>query len=128
MNKSTLGVVAAIAVAACGPALAADPAAADTAQPATSNELRATRDQETGQLRAPTAEERAELAAVEKNFKRSGPATVQLRTLSDGTRAAVLPESFQTTVYAVRDADGNLRTFHSDPALDSAPAAKREEK
>jgi hypothetical protein len=53
---------------------------------------------------------------------------VQLRTLSDGTRAAVLPASFQKTVYAVRDADGNVRTYHGDPALDSAPAAKREEK
>lgn len=128
MNKSTLGVVAAIAVAACGPVLAADPAPAETMTTATSSELRATRDKETGQLRAPTAAERAELAAIEKNFKRSGPATVQLRTLTDGTRAAVLPESFQTTVYAVRDADGNVRTYHSDAALDSAPAAKREEK
>jgi hypothetical protein len=128
MKNSTLGVVAAIAVAACSPALAADPAATETAAPAASSELRVTRDKETGQLRAPTAEERAELAAIEKSFKRSGPARVQLRTLSDGTRAAVLPESFQTTLYAVRDADGKVRTYHSDPAVDSAPAAKREEK
>jgi hypothetical protein len=34
-------------------------------------------------------------------------------------KSAVLPESFMTTIYAVKDADGNVRTYHSDPALDA---------
>jgi hypothetical protein len=126
MNNSTLGAVAAIAVAACSPALAADPAPAGTTT--TTSELRIVRDKETGQLRAPTESEAREMAAAEQKGGRKAAEKIVVVTHPDGMRSAVLPESYMTTLYVVRDAEGNIAYHHSDPALDSNPVATAEEK
>lgn len=126
MNKSTLGVVAAIAVAACGSALAADPAQSVTTT--SSSDLRVVRDQETGQLRAPTQSEALELLSAERASGKKAEQKVVVVTHPDGMKSAVLPESYMTTLYAVRDSEGNISFHHSDPALDGKPVVTAAEK
>jgi hypothetical protein len=125
MNNSTLGAVAAIAVAACSPALAADPAQSATT---TSSDLRVVRDKETGQLRAPTESEALELLAAGQGGGKKAAQKVVVVTHPDGMKSAVLPESYMTTLYAVRDSEGNISFHHSDPALDSRPVVTAAEK
>jgi ABC-type lipoprotein export system ATPase subunit len=94
----------------------------------TSSDLRVVRDKETGQLRAPTQSEALELLAAERASGKKAEQKVVVVTHPDGMKSAVLPESYMTTLHAVRDSEGNISFHHSDPALDSKPAVTATEK
>lgn len=139
--KALLGAPAALAlVLAAGPAAAHDPEAAQTARtPATPGIVKMTtaaamiivKDPDTGELRAPTAEEAAALIATPR-FARfatlSAPAPRAYVT-SSGARGLTLGESTLGSALARRNADGSLTEAcvvgsASDAATLSAQAKK----
>ena len=71
--------------------------------------LIAVRDAETGELRAPTAEERA-FFTEQMSLRAPLPESVPETVAPDGTITAVLGPAFQSYSIAVRDADGKLVT------------------
>jgi hypothetical protein len=85
--------------------------------------MRAVRDKETGQLRAPTQDELKELLQAERaNRKARGlpeePSSEpqQVRVHANGMKSVVLSEDMLVSVVAERDADGKLVVRHADPA------------
>ena len=85
--------------------------------------MRAVRDKETGQMRAPNQEELKQLLEAERAARKarglpeepsSEPA--QVRVHANGMRSVVLSEDMLVSVVAERDAEGNLVVRHADPA------------
>jgi hypothetical protein len=84
------------------------PAPAGATDVAGSAGMRAQKDQDTGELRAPTASEAAELDAHSKAKMTSPVAQVTLRTLPNGIHAATLTEEFMSYEVVQKDANGKL--------------------
>jgi hypothetical protein len=89
--------------------------------------MRAVRDKETGQLRAPTQDEMKELQQAEReNRKARGlpeePSSEPLpvRVHANGMKSVVLGEDQLVSVVAERDADGKLVVRHANPADEHA--------
>jgi hypothetical protein len=81
------------------------PAAATTAPAAGAAGMRAQKDRNTGQLRAPTGEEVAELEALTQAVPE---AQVEVRQLANGAKAARLNEAYMSYSVVGKDASGNL--------------------
>lgn len=124
MKKTSICVAAALAATLVSPAVLADEAAGTDA-------MRAVRDKDTGQLRAPNHEELKALIEAEKAERRSRgepeaaePREAQVRSYASGMKAAVLNADYLVSVEARVDANGNLVVQHADPADEhAAPAA-----
>lgn len=127
MKKCSVVIATAIAVTLFGPCALADDASASM------EGLRAVRDKETGKLRAPNNDELKQMIAAEKASRKAqgqvaestDAQPVEVRTYSDGMKAAVLGPEFLVSLEARRDADGNLIVSHSRPEYDghAEPAA-----
>lgn len=85
--------------------------------------MRAVRDKETGQLRAPNHEELKALIEAEKAARRArgepevaAPQDVQVRTYASGMKAAVLNADYLVSVEARVDANDELVVQHANPA------------
>jgi hypothetical protein len=125
MKKTSVYVAAALAATLAAPVTMADDAATDM------EAMRAVRDRETGQLRAPNHEELKALIEAEKAERRArgepdvaAPQDVQVRTYSSGMKAAVLNADHLVSVEARVDANGELVVQHANPADEhAAPAA-----
>lgn len=124
MRITTLAAAAALAaVIAAPPAFAGDETAA----------MRAVRDKETGQMRAPTQDEMKELVEAEKAARKARglpeqteTQPVQVRTHSNGMKSAVLGAEYLVMVVAEKDADGKTVIRHANPADEhvAAPASE----
>jgi hypothetical protein len=81
---------------------------------------RVVRDKETGQLRAPTAEERAAEAAERRARGEAEPtyksAPLVVRQHANGMRSAVLGEDYMVKLVAERGPDGKVVIRHANPA------------
>jgi hypothetical protein len=112
-HQCTPGAKAALSASAKSTSTAPTTAPAPTAV-TTANGMIAVRDAETGELRAPTAEEAAALQSVAT--KRDGAAgllaTPQPKVHSSGARGARLTDEFTTYSVAVKRADGSIEVEH----------------
>jgi hypothetical protein len=81
------------------------PVASNPATAAGTAGMRAQKDQDTGALRAPTAEE---VAALDATAKPRVSAQVTIRTLPNGMTAAILNEDFMSYEVVHKDANGKL--------------------
>ena len=125
MKKTSVYVAAAMAATLAAPVALADDAAVGM------DAMRAVRDKETGQLRAPNHEELKALIEAEKAERRArgepevaAPQEVQVRTYAGGMKAAVLNADFLVAIEARTDANGELVVQHANPADEhAAPAA-----
>ena len=119
MKKTCLAVAAVFAAALAAPTVLAD----DTY--GAMDGLRAVRDKDSGELRAPNSEELRAMIEAEKadraartarGDKQSLPEQVILRTFASGMKSARLSEEYLVNVVATRDTDGNLVVSHANPA------------
>jgi hypothetical protein len=125
MKKTSVYVAAALAATLAAPAALADDAAAGM------DAMRAVRDKETGQLRAPNHDELKALLEAEKAERRArgepevaAPREAQVRTYGSGMKAAVLNADYLVSVEARVDENGKLVVQHANPADEhAAPAA-----
>lgn len=69
--------------------------------------MRVQKDKDTGQLRAPTA---AEVAELDAGKRRTVSTPVQLRTLKNGIQSAVLNEDFMSYEVVHKGADGAIHS------------------
>lgn len=92
---------------------------------AQSDALTVVRDAATGKLRNATAEEHASLKAQSPNARvrtlRAAPQAFQQKYHSSGARGVRLTDEFTSSVHAVRQPDGSIKTFESHNADQSAP-------
>jgi hypothetical protein len=105
------------------PAVAGDPAAMQ----ADSSARRAVRDKESGELRAPTAEEMKAMRELPV-ASRANKQPLQLRQHPDGMRSAVPGPDYMVTLRGQRQANGSVVSMHGDtPAGERTPtpAAQR---
>ncbi len=133
--KSTMGVAALAALTAmAGPGYADEPATAPAAAPAaassTLSDMRVVRDKETGQLRAPTREESAEIDAMPRKSSTnvvvvSRPvSTVEAR--SDGSLVGKRSLDDMENLVMEKTADGKTVLRHGDEVTPTTPAAQAE--
>lgn len=117
-------------------ALGASAATADESASATSaassslSSVKVARDKETGQLRAPTREEEAELAASAKSIaptivELSRPTTTTVVRADGGLTGKLSMENMESLVMT-RTPDGNVVIRHDDHADVAVPAAPAE--
>lgn len=119
MNRLTLMMAGVCALAVPTALLAADAgAAAETA--VAGDGLKAVRDATTGRLRAPTAQEMARMSAGEPV---TAEEAIEVRVARNGMKSARLPASMLVSVEARRDAQGLIRTEHSQAGLNPDAAS-----
>jgi hypothetical protein len=108
-HQCTPAAKAALSAAAKTPATTATPTAVTTA-----NGMIAVRDAETGELRAPTAEEAAALqsSAAKRDGTTGLLATPQPKVHTSGARGTRLTDEFATFSVAVKRADGSVEVEH----------------
>lgn len=128
-SKIALG--AFIALAAAGTPCLADetPAAQPAASTSTVLNVKVARDKETGQLRAMTAQEEAEMRqnakAIERNAAEVARPTTTTVYHADGRMTGRLSPEVLESLQLVRAPDGTLVMTHDEASV-AAPAAKTE--
>jgi hypothetical protein len=130
-HTSKIALGAFVALAAAGTPCLADesPAAQPAASTSTVLNVKVARDKETGQLRAMTAQEEAELKqnakAIERNaLEIARPATTTVYH-ADGRMTGKLSPEITESLHIVRAQDGTMVITH-DEAAAAAPAPKAE--
>jgi hypothetical protein len=130
-HTSRIALGAFVALAAAGTTCLADEAPAAPAAASTSTVLnvKVARDKETGQLRAMTAQEEAELRqsakAIERNALEIARPTTTTVYHADGRMTGKLSPEVMESLHMVRTQDGTMVITH-DEAAAAAPAPKAE--
>jgi hypothetical protein len=132
-HTSKIALSAFVALAAAGTTCLADetPATQPAASTSTVLNVKVARDKETGQLRAMTAQEEAELKqnakAIERNALEVARPTTTTVYHADGRMTGKLSPEATESLLLVRKADGTLVMTHdAAAAADTAPAPKAE--
>jgi hypothetical protein len=131
MHRIVRPIAAGVIVALGATAAMADESASQTPAATSSlSSVKVARDKETGQLRAPTREENAELEASAKSIaptivELSRPTTTTV-VRADGSMTGKLSMENMESLVMTRTPDGNVVIRHEDHAEAAAPAAPAE--